>query len=62
MPNYTDEHAQAGIAAKLPQLETCLAESIPGIRDYDAVSRILFRVPEDRASRLRNHHNSLQAA
>ena len=22
MPNYTDEHAQAGIAAKLPQLET----------------------------------------
>ena len=22
MPNYTDEHAEAGIAAKLPQLET----------------------------------------
>jgi 7-cyano-7-deazaguanine reductase len=22
MPNYTDEHAQSGIAAKLPQLET----------------------------------------
>ena len=22
MPNYTDEHAQAGIATKLPQLET----------------------------------------
>ena len=22
MPNYTDEHARAGIAAKLPELET----------------------------------------
>jgi len=22
MPNYTDEHAQAGIKAKLPELET----------------------------------------
>ena len=46
MPNYTEDHAKAGIDAKLPQLETW-PNQFPGLCDHDAFSRVFLGLPQD---------------
>jgi len=59
MPDYTTEHARAGIKTKLPALETW-PNQFPG---YVITTRfpILLRLPQDRPPRLRHHHHSIHA-
>jgi len=51
MPDYTEEHARAGINTKLPALETW-PNQFPGyiITTTYSLSRVLLRLPQDRSS------------
>ncbi len=63
MPNYTAEHARAGVHARLPRLETW-PNQFPGYTittRHHALCRIHLGLPEDRASGLRHHHDSISA-
>ena len=58
MPSYTDQHARAGIDAKLPKLDVW-PNHFPGYRITTTFPEYTSVLPKDRHARLRNDHSGI---